>query len=74
MDQVEKEPCSDLRCRREAVKALSSIRDTLNSELPLEARALFHAGEVGIFDVEHILCKLASVSGLGNNQKRPRLA
>ena len=39
--------------------ALSLIRDTLNSELPQYVRALFHGGEVGIFDVEHILCKIA---------------
>jgi hypothetical protein len=43
--------------------ALSSIRDTLNSELPENVKRLFQGGEVGIFDVELILCEFAKKQG-----------
>lgn len=41
------------------VDALSHIRDKLNTELLPSVKMLFHGGEVGLFDVEHILCKVA---------------
>jgi len=51
-----------LGCTRTAdrvAEALSSISDTLNVELSPSAKSLFHGGEVGLVDVEHILCKIA---------------
>jgi len=52
-----------LRLDNDVETALSTIRDLLNSELPENLRQLFHGGEVGIFDVEHILCKFAKKQG-----------
>lgn len=40
-------------------QALSSIRDALNTELSPSAKALFHGGEVGAVDLEHVLCKVS---------------
>ena len=40
-------------------EALRSIRDAFNTELSPSAKALFHGGEVGAFDQEHILCKVS---------------
>ena len=51
-----------LGCTRTAdrlAEALCSISDTLNVESSPSVKSLFHGGEVGLFDVEHILCKIA---------------
>lgn len=40
-------------------KALDMLRETLNRDLSPAAKGLFHGGEVGLFDIEHTLCKVA---------------
>jgi len=39
--------------------ALHSIRGTLNEQLLPSVKDLFYKGKVGVFDVEHILCKVS---------------
>jgi hypothetical protein len=40
-------------------EALRSIRGTLNEQLLPSVKDLFYEGKVGVFDVEHILCKVS---------------
>ena len=40
-------------------EAIRSIRHTLNIKLSPPVKALFHGGMVGVFDVDHILCKVS---------------
>jgi len=40
-------------------EAIHSIQDNLNTELSPSIKALFHGEEVGVFDVEHILCTVS---------------
>src|SRR2546423_11672516 len=46
---------------RDAVQvagALHDIQQALNTELSQSVKDQFHGGEVGVFDIEHILCKV----------------
>ena len=42
---------------------LEMLCETLNRHLSPVAKGLFHGGEVGLFDIEHILCKMARKQG-----------
>jgi hypothetical protein len=44
-------------------EALEMLCETLNSHLSPVAKGLFHGGEVGLFDIEHTLCKVARKQG-----------
>jgi hypothetical protein len=52
-----------LGCERDVVVALQHIRKLLNDQLPESVKAKFHGGEVGLFDIEHILCKVHRKQG-----------
>jgi len=54
------------RCHRDHAQvagAIHGIRQCLNTKLPESVNALFGDGEVGLFDVEHILCKVVRKQG-----------
>jgi len=42
----------------QVAEALHDIRQALNTELSQSVKDQFHGGEVGVFDIEHILCKV----------------
>ena len=52
-----------LGCERDVTVALRDIHKLLNNQLPESVKAKFHGGEVGLFDVEHILCKVHRKQG-----------
>ena len=47
-----------LGCERDVAVALHDIHELLNDQLPESVKARFHGGEVELFDIEHILCKV----------------
>ena len=52
-----------LGCERDVAAALQDICRLLNDRLPKSVKAKFHGGEVGLFDIEHILCKVHRKQG-----------
>ena len=44
-------------------EGLEMLHRTLNTLLSPAAKALFHGREVGLFDIEHVLCKVARKQG-----------
>jgi len=44
-------------------EVLEMLCETLNSHLSPVAKGLFHGGKVGLFDIEHTLCKVARKQG-----------
>jgi hypothetical protein len=40
-------------------EAVPQIRTALNDHLPDPVKSLFHSGEVSVFDLEHVLCKVS---------------
>ena len=44
-------------------EGLEILHRTLNSLLSPDVKALFYGGEVGLFDIEHVLCKVARKQG-----------
>jgi hypothetical protein len=44
-------------------EGLEMLHRTLNTLLSPAVKALFHGGEVGLFDIEHALCKVARKQG-----------
>ena len=55
-----------LGCERDVAVALQEIRKVLNSQLPESVKVKFFDGEVGLFDVEHILCQVHRKQGQAN--------
>jgi hypothetical protein len=52
-----------LGCERDVALAFHEIRKLLNDRLPESVKTKFHGGEVGLFDIEHILCKVHRKQG-----------